>query len=410
MDFLWSLYEGKDWKIEPSLERIERACAYTGNPQRSFPALLVGGTNGKGSTCAFTERLLREHGLKTGWFVSPHLVSERERWRVNGEPVSPEKVKFWVEELKEVFGRFGLTYFEAATLLALHLFKEEGVDLAVMEVGMGGRWDATKVAQAEAVAITNAERDHTKWLGETVEEIAREKLALYREGKPLFLGSARYPLYPLAVERGVEELMVAGLDFTYRGETRGAKTYLLSYELEGFSLEEAELSLWGKWQADNSALALALASRFVKLKEEAVKKALSSTKWEGRMEVLREKPLLMIDASHNPYAVAKVAREVKKHFPRLKLAFSSLKGKDWELSLKLLRRHFKELIVIPIKHHRAEEPERLIETAKGLGFEVKLMEAEEVPEVKEDLLVLGSVYLIGEVKRRFSCPSSPPRR
>jgi len=399
MGTLWELYRGKDFDVKPTLERIKKACEYIGNPQREYPSILVGGTNGKGSTCAFTERILREHGFKTGWFVSPHLISENERWRINGKPVEEEVLKEYVKELKKVFEKFSLTYFEAATLIAVKYFTDIEVDVAIFEVGMGGRWDATKVSGAMVRGITNVERDHTKWLGDTVEKIAEEKLGLYEEGKPLILGSARYPLYTKALELGLKNLKVAGIDYEYRGKVEKEKTILESYESENFKLKNAELSLWGKWQIDNASTAITLSSEFTNLKEQSVKKALRETVWEGRMEVLREEPLLMVDASHNPYSVVKVVKNVKKHFPKVKVAYSSLQGKEWELTLKLLRNFISEIYLLPIDYYRAESVKNLEDFAKEIGFKVKIFTIEELLNLEEDLLVLGSIYLIGEVKK-----------
>lgn len=403
MSALWELYKGKDFNIKPTLERIQKACEYIGNPQKSYPSVLVGGTNGKGSTCAFTESILRKHGLKTGWFVSPHLIRENERWRINGVEITDERLREYVKELKPVFEKFELTYFEAATLIAVKYFADEKVDAVVFEVGMGGRWDATKVSIPKVVAITNVERDHTRWLGKNVYEIAEDKLHLYREGVPLVIGSARFPLYPKALEMGIKDLIVAGLDYEYYGKVEREKTVLLNYSYKDLSLSNLELSLFGKWQIDNAANALTISKEFLgNLVEEKTKEALKTTKWEGRMEILRSKPLLMIDASHNPYAVAKVIKEVKKYFPEIKVAFSSLVGKDWQLSLEIISKYFNEVYIIPIDYYRAEDPKNLINFSKELGLEAKLITPEEAINLEHDLLVLGSIYLISEIKKAYN--------
>jgi len=134
--YVYDFYKGKDYHIVPTLERIERAVDYLGL-KPSYASIQVGGTNGKGSTCAFISNLLQHHDYKVGWFVSPHLFDERERWRINGRKIPEERLSYLIKELKNVFERFELTYFEACTLLALRYFEEEGVDLAVFEVGMG---------------------------------------------------------------------------------------------------------------------------------------------------------------------------------------------------------------------------------------------------------------------------------
>ena len=402
MSILWELYKGKDFDVKPTLERIQKACEYLGNPQEKYPSILVGGTNGKGSTCAFTESILRKHGLKTGWFVSPHLMSENERWRINAREISEEKLRDYVKELKPLFEKFELTYFEAATLIAVKYFADEQVDVGVFEVGMGGRWDATKVVNPKVVAITNVERDHTRWLGKNVYEIAEDKLHLYREGAPLVLGSARFPLYAKAREMNLKNLIVAGLDYEYYGEVNREGTILRNYSYKNVSFQNIKLSLFGKWQIDNASNAITLCKEFMGfLEEKKVKEALQTTKWEGRMEILRSKPLLMIDASHNPYAVAKVIKEVKKHFPEIRIAFSGLVGKEWQLSLEIISRYFHEIFIIPINYYRAENPQNIANYAKKLGLKTEIISPEKAVNFPQDLLILGSIYLISDIKKSY---------
>ena len=401
---LWDLYRGRDFHIEPTLNRIREAVKYVGDPQISYPTILVGGTNGKGSSCAFLERILREHGYRTGWFVSPHLVEENERWRIDGVPIDDHSLEGYVKELRKVFERFNLTYFESATLIALLYFRDRGVDVTVMEVGMGGRWDATKVSDPILVGITNVERDHTRWLGKTVEEIAEDKLHLYVRGRPLVLGSSRYPLYPKSIEMGISESFVAGYDYLYSGSTVGGRSYLDHYAFRDVKLESMELGLLGKWQIDNSAFALTLASLFTDLDPEKTAKALSSTRWEGRMEVVREEPLLILDGSHNPSAVNKVIKEVKRLFPRIKFLFTGLLDKEWELSMRAIRRHTDSILLVQVNHHRGEPVSNLYKKALELGFrEVEVLESpSSVWKFSEDLCAIGSLYLIGEIKEAFA--------
>ncbi len=401
---LWELFKGRDYHIEPSLDRIKEGVRRLGNPQRNYVSLLVGGTNGKGSTCAFTESLLRHHGYKTGWFVSPHLLREEERWRIDAEPIESQVLREYVRELKPLFLELNLTYFEAATLIAVKYFSDAGVDFAVFEVGMGGRWDATKVCEARAVAITNVERDHTRWLGRNLWEIASDKIELYRRNRPLILGSARFPLYPVALERArVEDLRVAGIDFTYAGTVSGSQTLLHSLRTHSLTLEEARLGLWGRWQIDNAAVAIKLTEEVIRLKEEVVKKALGSVRWEGRMEVLRREPLLMVDGAHNPYAVEKVVSEILKYMPDIDILFTGLKEKQWYESMAALRKFKDRILLVQVSHHRGEDIGSLVRGAKELGFKnVKVLKVEDLKDYPYPLLALGSTYLIGEIKRCFS--------
>ncbi len=397
---LWDLYKGKDYHIEPTLDRIQKAVRLVGNPQREFPSILVGGTNGKGSTCAFLERILRRHGLKTGWFVSPHLVDERERWRVNGEPIPEDILTSYIRDLRPILERLSLTYFESATLIALLYFRDMSVDVAVMEVGMGGRWDATKVSEPQIVGITNVERDHTKWLGKTVDEIARDKLHLYVEGKPLILGSAKYPLYWVALDMGIKNLTVAGEDYTYRSYLSEGRTWLKDYLYKNLRIEGVKLGLLGKWQADNSAMAITMANKLLKLKRDKVIKALSETRWEGRMEIVRENPLLVVDGSHNPYAVSKVVKEALRLFPTIRILFTGLVGKEWKLSMEIIRRYREDIYLVSVSHYRGESIQNLYEYAKSLNFskiEVLSSPADAV-NIEDNLLAIGSLYLVGEIK------------
>ncbi|RME13576.1 MAG: bifunctional folylpolyglutamate synthase/dihydrofolate synthase [Aquificota bacterium] len=397
---LYDLYRGRDYHIVPTLERIEKAVSYL-SFKPSYISLQVGGTNGKGSTCAFAQSILRHHGYKVGWFVSPHLSDERERWRINGEKIPEERLSEHVGELRPVFERFELTYFEACTLIVLLYFEEEKVDFAVFEVGMGGRWDATKVCQPEVCVITNIQRDHTRWLGRDCESRAVEKLGIYRRGKPLVLGSMRFPLYTKALELCDErDLYVAGIDFFCSGRVEGAKTVMDFYEDGNIRLEKAELGLWGRYQVDNASLAIRATGLLIDLKEDALRNALKTTRWEGRMEILRESPLLILDGAHNPDGVARVVKEVKRHMGKLTPVFTALKDKEWELSLFHLRELSDRIYLVPVKHHRGEEMLTLYQKAREVGFrEVIVLDgSEQLLELKEDLLVLGSLYLVGEIR------------
>ncbi|MFN3814435.1 MAG: bifunctional folylpolyglutamate synthase/dihydrofolate synthase [Aquificaceae bacterium] len=402
--FLYDLYKGRDSSIVPTLERIEKAVEHIGLKELPYRSVQIGGTNGKGSTCAFLESLLREHGYRTGWFVSPHLVEERERWRVNGDKISQERLGFYVEDFRKVFERFELTYFEACTLIALQYFKDEGVDLAVFEVGMGGKWDATKTCNPFLCVITNVERDHTQWLGKDVEKRAVEKLGIYKKGRLLILGSMKFPLYTKALELCREEdLIVAGLDFAAYGSVERSLTVIERYEYKDIILKKAPLGLWGKWQIENASLALTAASELIKLDLDRASDALSKARWEGRMEVLREKPLLMIDGAHNLDGIKRVTREVKKHIGSITPVFTGLREKEWKDSMSFLKGLFNRIYLVQIKHHRGENIQELIRHAKGLGFNevMPLCSSEDVLCIDDDLLVIGSLYLVGEIKEAF---------
>jgi dihydrofolate synthase/folylpolyglutamate synthase len=407
---LYELYIGRDYRIVPTLERIQKAVEHTGLERLPYVSFQVGGTNGKGSTCAFLEGILRYHGYKTGWFVSPHLVEEEERWRINGQKMPSAKLEYYVKELKSVFERFELTYFEACTLIALEYFKDERVDVAVFEVGMGGRWDATKVCNPSVCVITNVERDHTKWLGADVENRAIEKLGIYRKGVPLILGSMKFPLYTKALEMCDEkDLVVGGLDFFSYGRVSREKTVIQEYLWRDIHLEDAVLGLWGRWQIGNASLAITAAGSLLKLNTDTLKEALRQTYWEGRMEIVRKAPLLILDGAHNTDSIKKVVREVKKYIGNITPVFTGLKDKEWKESMSFLRELSERIYVVQINHRRGEELEHLEKHAKNVGFRevIPLLSSDEVHCIEEDLLVIGSLYLVGEVKSTLEKARKP---
>ena len=410
---LWNLFKGLELNFTPTLERIEGALREAGNPQNSYPSILIGGTNGKGSVSAFLESLYRHHGLKTGRFVSPHLVDETERWRINNIPISEETLKGYIERIKPLMDKYKLTYFESALLIAALLFKEERVDIAVVEVGLGGRWDATKVHRPLATAITNVGLDHTKWLGETLEEIADDKTELIYPNTPAVLGTDEEPLYSIAKQKAASRnspLIVANRDYTFEGEVEFPKTRLRNYRYKNFLLEEAELGLYGKKQVQNAAQALTLFLETaphlgIEPDPQRVKEALKNTRWEGRFEIVRENPLLVLDGAHNLHALEKTLEDLKTlpSFPFI--VYGAMRDKDWKDQMALLRKYTDRIGLVEVNYHRSEELGNLFTRAVELGFrEIRTYKGVEemLSSLREDTAVLGSLYLVGEVKRYLS--------
>ncbi|MDQ7056292.1 MAG: Mur ligase family protein [Persephonella sp.] len=223
---LFSLFNRKVFDIKSGLDRIRNALKDTGNLHRKYPSILISGTNGKGSTAAFLESLFRKHGFKTGLFTSPHLIEENERWQINRENISDLQLEEYIKELKPVIERYELSYFEASALIAFRYFADEDVNIAVLEVGLGGRWDATNVVYPEVSIITNVSLDHTHILGETTYEIAREKIGIARKDRPLVIGTQQIELISQAVINGIKEIYHYPVGFHYKIKTE-AWTLLL---------------------------------------------------------------------------------------------------------------------------------------------------------------------------------------
>ncbi|HEY0839521.1 MAG TPA: folylpolyglutamate synthase/dihydrofolate synthase family protein [Vulgatibacter sp.] len=327
--------------IRMGLERIEGACAALGEPQGRYPSVIVAGTNGKGSTCAFLASILEAAGLRVGLYTSPHLVSFRERIRIAGEAIAPDDLEEAGRRLVTAWPALGrpgdpdaLTYFEAATALAFDAFAAARVDVAILEVGLGGRLDATNVSgkRLVAAAVTRVGLDHVEYLGSTLRGIAAEKAAVARAGVPLV--SAPQRKEALEAIRASAGQMGAPLVEAAALEERGGA---LAYTGPGEELGGLQLGLRGEHQRENAAVAIALArildgafaTRGGSI-EAAIPAGLRDARWPGRLEVLSEHPLVVIDGAHNPDGAAALASSFSKTWPgtRPQLVFGVLGDKD----------------------------------------------------------------------------------
>ena len=308
--------------------------------------------------------------------------------------------------------KFQLTYFESALLIAVLLFKEQNIDIAIVEAGLGGRWDASKVHDPILTAITNVGLDHTKWLGETLEEISDDKTELIYPKRPAVLGTNEEPLYSIAKRKAASrgsKLIVANIDYTYRGRSSFPETLLEFYQYKDLKLENAKLGLLGKHQLQNSSLALTIFKELserlgFKIDLQKVKKALENTRWEGRLEIVRETPLLVLDGAHNLHALRNSLETLKELNPFPFIVYGSMKDKDWPLQMELIRKYTDRIGLVEIDYHRSESLENLFARAVELGFrEIRTYKrvGDLLENLKEDTVILGSLYLVGEVKKHL---------
>ncbi|HEX6911762.1 MAG TPA: folylpolyglutamate synthase/dihydrofolate synthase family protein [Longimicrobium sp.] len=330
--------------IRLGLERTEALLAGAGNPHRRFRALHVGGTNGKGSVSALCESALRaaHPGLRTGLYTSPHLVSFTERIRIGGRPIGVEALAEAEARLRPAVERLGATFFEATTALAFLCFAEAGVDVAVVEVGLGGRLDSTNVVDPLATAVTNVARDHTEYLGESLEEIAWEKAGIFKPGVPAVIGETapgpRDVLRRRAVEVGAPLLEVDAdrLVSDVRVSLEGTRFRLDS---ERWGRREVRIPLVGAHQARNAALAaelLGVLPEEVRPPWEAVEAGFADVRWAGRMQVVRQRGATWIfDVAHNPAGVQALTASLDAlDLPRpVVLVTAILADKAWDAML-----------------------------------------------------------------------------
>jgi dihydrofolate synthase/folylpolyglutamate synthase len=334
--WLLALERTRGWDLK--LDRMRAALALRGHPERRFSALHIAGTNGKGSTAAMLDAVLRAAGWRTGLYTSPHLIDFAERIRAGGRTIPHATVVALVAELRRAVEAAGLalTHFEFATLLAFEWFARIGVEVAVVEVGLGGRLDATNVIDPLATAITSIALDHEEFLGTDLAAIAREKAGIVKPGVPLAVGpvppeaaaviDAQAAAVGAPVARGRVAEAAGGLVFTGPGSVRW---------------EGLPLALPGAFQRDNAAVALtvlALVRERLPCSAAAVRAGLAEVRWPGRLAVLAREPLVVVDGAHNPAGVAALARELPAVVGDrpVTLVFAVMADKAWRAMLEQL--------------------------------------------------------------------------
>ncbi|MDR2373578.1 MAG: bifunctional folylpolyglutamate synthase/dihydrofolate synthase [Bifidobacteriaceae bacterium] len=386
--------------FEPTLDRLRRAVDLLGQPQRSYQVIHVAGTNGKTSTARIAESLVRAHGLRTGLFTSPHLSSVRERIAVDGQPISRAAfLDAWslvgpvvdlVDRESAAAGGPAMSFFEVLTVLGFVAFADAPVDVAVVEVGMGGVWDATAVVESSVQVITPIARDHEQWLGSTLAAIAAEKAGIIRTRA--VIGHQPPPAAEVLLAR-LEEVGAAGYwlgrDFEVVG--RGVAVGGQVVRLRGLAgeYEEVALALFGPHQADNAALAVAAVELLLSDAVEPLPAApyvegLETAASPGRLEVVRQAPTVLVDSAHNVAGAEALVAAVDEAFPfRLIGLVGVLGDKDAEGLLGVLEPILSQVVITRSTSPRAVEPEALGAVAR----EVFGPERVEVVERLDDALV-----------------------
>lgn len=443
MDLEKKYEEALDWihglgrfGIKPGLERVTALLDKLGNPHRSLKFVHVGGTNGKGSTAVMLTSILRAAGYKVGLYTSPYLLSFTNRMAVNGDDIDRVELVSLIEEVRPVIEMISedpdlgdMTEFEVVTVLALCYFARQNTDLVVLEVGLGGRLDATNVITPILSVITNISLEHTDILGDTVEKIAFEKAGIIKAGRPLVtaaaderalrvfekrcteLGSPIYRVYPFSA---ANEAVSGNKPVALPGKITNAGQY---FSYNGFSLQLKDLfiPLRGSYQLDNAATALAAAEMLFKegfhCSDEEVIKGLAETIWPGRLELLAEEPLLIMDGAHNPAAMEKLAAAMPAYFSynKLILVYGMLADKDMDSMLNSILPGADVVVFTRPVLPRAANPAAVADYAtKKLGFEKQIFVVDEfgaalekaisLAEPDDAVLVTGSLYTVSDIR------------
>ncbi len=419
-------------RLDPTLDRIEAFTEFLGEPQRTYPVIQLTGTNGKTSTARMIETLIRGLGLRTGRFTSPHLESMTERIVVDGEPLTEEQ---FVQAFNDVApythlvdadSEHPLSYFETVVGMAYAAFADAPVDVAVVEVGMGGAWDATNVADAQVAVMTPIAVDHSQYLGDTPTAIAREKVGIIKAGATVVTATQDEDVDALIEERCLEVgALVAreGSDFGVRTRVPAVGGQMLSLQGLRGVYDEVFLPLYGAHQAQNAALALAAVEAFVggdePLSEDAVKDAFAEVTSPGRLEVVRRSPTIVLDAAHNPHGAEALVEALQDSF-----TFSPLIGvvgvmadKDYEGLLSVLEPALAHIVCTQNSTERAMDAEQLGEVARGIFGQDRVSVARSLVNALDEaaalaevggifgeslgsggVLVTGSVITVGEAR------------
>ena len=407
----------KDFRL--NLEPMRYVCDALGNPERAYPVIHVAGTNGKGSTCAFLETLLRHSGKRVGLITSPHLVDLRERIQINREMISSAHLESVVKKIQHILPEPDfLSFFEMLVLAGFEYFREKNVDVAVVEVGLGGRLDATNIVNPAVTVLTPISMDHQEFLGDTLEKIAHEKCGILKKGAPVVS-----VLQSPEVQRVIEE-KCRSLDIT-------------PHFVSPLS-EQIALGLPGEHQKQNAALALKAAEIFLKgyhlrtigchpreggdlmrskmdsrLQHAGMTmgmswiKALANTTWPGRLQTISKNPLVIVDGAHNPAGAKTLAEYLKQHHAgrHITLLFGCMKDKDAIEMAQILGPVASKIICVELAGERAAKAKNLVNTWNKIGFSAEVGESPReaydqicaILRADQMLVVTGSLFLVGEV-------------
>jgi dihydrofolate synthase / folylpolyglutamate synthase len=392
------------------LENIEWILGLLGNPERGLKTVHIAGTNGKGSVASILSRILQEEGYRVGKYTSPHLVSFTERIAINGVEISEEEVAAITDEIRGILENADrdrlFTFFDFTTALAFTYFSRKGTDISVIETGLGGRLDSTNVVMPLVSIITNVDYDHTDYLGKDLVSISHEKAGIVKRHTPVVTGAEGEALRVIEEAAGEKESPVyaLGKDFSF-DKTEDRR---MNYRGAEKSLDGVYVNLRGDHQLTNCALAFfaseCLSASGLRVGETAMRRGAEQVEWPGRLEEVRERPVVILDAAHNPHGVRVLTEYIRSRYQDRKkvLVFGVMKDKDYEAMLMSLVPYFDEVILTRPVIARALPAGDLEPYAKGARVtetvKEALMAARAVAGEEDLIVVTGSIYTIGEAR------------
>lgn len=417
-DFLESLaylYDLQRFGTIFGLSNIENIAQVLGNPQQDLKVIHIGGTNGKGSTAALMASILQESGRRVGLYTSPHMVSFTERIQVNGLGITEAEVAGLTARIRKRIEEAGIpqefTFFDFTTAMAFLHFAESKVDLAIIEVGLGGRLDSTNIVAPLVTVITNVSHEHRDVLGNSLREIAGEKAGIIKHGTPVVTGVTQEEIFQ-ELERICREkeapLYRMGRDFSHEKEGTG----LFCFKGRRWSLSGLKVSLLGDHQIGNATMAMGTLETIEEMgflvARESIYRGLAQVNWPGRLEIVRKRPWVLLDAAHNPAGAQALREALPQNFSydRCYFLLGIMNDKEVERIVSILAPLSDETMLCKPRQDRAAPPERLLRALEAVGGQGRV-----IPDVakgldallsmagREDLIcVTGSFYTIGEAR------------
>ena len=420
-------------QVQPTLDRVTETLDILGDPQNIYPSVHITGTNGKTSTTRMIDALLGAFGVRTGRFTSPHLVDVRERITIEGDSISPDEfVRTWediapyiemVDRAHAETDGTKLSFFEVFTVMAFAAFADHPVDAAVVEVGMGGRWDATNVIDAGVGVIMPIAIDHEKWLGSTIREIAEEKAGIIKPGQIVIVAKQQEEALRVIEERAAQVdaiVRLEGRDYEVLDRQLGVGGQMITVRTPAAVYEDVFVPLFGDYQASNAAAAIAAVEAFMggrALDAKVVEAGMLSATSPGRLQVVRHSPTIIVDAAHNPAGAHTLGESISEafDFERVVGVYSAMGDKDIEGVLGEVEPYLDSIVITQMPGPRAKPAEEIAQIARevfgadrvdvqedileAIATAVNLGESGDESAPATGVVVFGSVLLAGEVLR-----------
>ncbi|MBL7961023.1 bifunctional folylpolyglutamate synthase/dihydrofolate synthase [bacterium] len=413
------LYDLQFFGMKLGLDNTRSLLEYLENPQHSFPVIHVAGTNGKGSTCAMLDAIFHAAGYKTGLYTSPHLFHFSERIRINGACISEADIVRLTNKMRTKIDELKCTFFEATTAMAFDYFKENGIEIGIIETGLGGRLDATNVVDPLLSLITNIDLEHTEHLGKTMESIAVEKAGIIKPYRPCLVGFVDDNVKRVFDDKARSVNSTA----FYLGNITTFSNVQLEIDRSQIDLnvnihdgnyffENLNVNLTGKHQLTNAAMAVssAVIQKQFPVSEDAIRLGLENVIWPARLEVIRKDPWIIADAAHNPAGMMVLAEAVesvcKPHFNKLFLIIGMLADKDYAEAVRIIAPHFTDIYTVTPRNEGALKAEDFAESIRQFytqvpaseSFENAFLDIQSKMNSNDLLVITGSHFLLSELK------------